>query len=75
MEDIEPGESISQIGFGEGESRVSSSRPSFGGLTASDSGFRSRFGSQKDFWEKFLIITNDPVTLMRSKAILEVRTL
>lgn len=73
MQDIEPTESISQIGITESESVASSSRIT-SGLTSSDTAFRSHFGSKKGFWERYLIITNDPVTLMRSESLLQVRT-
>jgi hypothetical protein len=73
MQDIEPTESISQIGITESESVASSSRIT-PGLTSSDTAFRSHFGSKKGFWERYLIITNDPVTLMRSESLLQVRT-
>lgn len=77
MQDIEPGESISQIGFGlyEAESSTSAAGTGLGNLTSSDMAFRSQFGAQKTLADKFLIIENDPVTLMRSAHILEVRSL
>jgi hypothetical protein len=67
--DIEPEESVSQISF-----EASSSRPVAGSLISSDTEFRSRFASNQDLSDKFLIIANDPVTLMRSASLLEIRT-
>jgi len=67
--DINPEESASQVSF-----EASSSRPIAGSLISSDTEFRSRFASNKDLSDKFLIIANDPVTLMRSESLLEVGT-
>ena len=68
--DIQPEESISQIGRGDGDSIVSCFKDRIEASTSTSSAFLSWFSSQMDLGDNFLVIQNDPVTLTRAKNIL-----
>jgi hypothetical protein len=68
-QDIQPEESISQVGLGDFASRASTSRATG---SSSQSAFLSNFSSSIGLGENFLMIENDPVILTRSQYILKV---
>ena len=67
-QDIQPEESISQIGFTESSTAGTSNATN----TTPQLDFLSRFSSPTGLGNNFLLIENDPMTLARSKAILKV---
>ena len=68
-QDIQSNESISQVEFIDIEFIISISRD----MTSSQTIFLSHFPSQVDLGDKYLLIQNDPVTLVRAEMILKMR--
>ena len=68
-QDIQSNESIWQVEFIDIESIVNTSRD----MTFSQAVFLSHFSSQVDLGDKYLLIQNDPVTLIRAEMILKMR--